>query len=70
MEGRNTAAVFIREYIHHNYEGVENIKIREMKFDKYTGNWTSHTSFNDISRSYEIALVFKNNKIIFVKEFI
>jgi hypothetical protein len=70
MEDLNTAAAFIREYIYHNYEGVENLRIREMKFDKYTGNWTSHTSFNDIDRSYELAMVFNKDKIIFVKEFI
>ncbi len=40
-----------------------------MKFDKYTGNWTSHTSFNDLDRSYEIAIVFNKDRIIFVKEF-
>ena len=44
--------------------------IREMKYDTNTGNWTVHTSFNDVNRSYEIALLFKDNKIIFVKEFV
>ena len=43
---------------------------REMKYDTNTGNWTVHTSFNDVNRSYEIALLFKDNKIIFVKEFV
>ncbi len=70
MDDRVKAINFIREYIRKNYSGVENIRIRELNHDKYTGNWTSHTSFNDIERSYEIALVFNEDKIIFVKEFI
>ncbi|MCL4453007.1 hypothetical protein [Ferroplasma sp.] len=70
MDDRVKAINFIREYILKNYSGVENIRIRELNHDKYTGNWTSHTSFNDIERSYEIALVFNEDKIIFVKEFI
>jgi hypothetical protein len=70
MEDRKPAADFIRKYILDKYDSVENIRIREMKFDEYTGNWTAHTSFNDAGRSYELALVFKDNKIVFAKEFI
>jgi hypothetical protein len=70
MDNRDTAVMFIREYITKKYAGVENIRVREINYDKYTGNWTSHTSFNDIERSYEIALIFNNGKIIFAKEFI
>ncbi|WMT50988.1 MAG: hypothetical protein RE471_08405 [Ferroplasma sp.] len=70
MDDRARAIEFIREYIMKNYAGVDNIRIRELNHDQYTGNWTSHTSFNDIERSYEIALVFNEDKIIFVKEFI
>ncbi len=70
MDDRASALTFIRKYILKNYRGVENIRIRELKYDRYTGNWTSHTSFNDMERSYEIAIVFNNEKIIFVKEFI
>ena len=70
MENREKAATFVRKYISGNYSGVENMHIREMKYDTYTGNWTVHTSFNDINRSYEIAILFKDNKIIFIKEFV
>jgi hypothetical protein len=70
MDDRGSALVFIRNYILKNYDGVENIRIRELNHDRYTGNWTSHTSFNDVERSYEIAIVFNNEKIIFVKEFL
>ena len=70
MDDRASALNFIREYILKNYSGVENIRIRELNYDRYTGNWTSHTSFNDVERSYEIAIVFNNGKIIFVKEFL
>ena len=70
MDNRDAAVMFIREYIMKKYTGVENIRVREINYDKYTGNWTSHTSFNDIERSYEIALIFNNGKIIFAKEFI
>ena len=70
MDNRDAAVMFIREYIMKKYTGVENIRVREINYDKYTGNWTSHTSFNDIERSYEIALIFNKGKIIFAKEFI
>lgn len=70
MDDRASALAFIREYILQNYSSVENIRIRELNHDHYTGNWTSHASFNDIERSYEIAIVFNKEKIIFVKEFI
>ena len=70
MDDRGSALTFVRDYIIKNYSGVENIRIRELSKDRYTGNWTSHTSFNDVERSYEIAIVFNNEKIIFVKEFI
>jgi hypothetical protein len=70
MGDRGSAIKFIREYILKNYTGVDNIRIRELSHDMYTDNWTSHASFNDIERSYEIAMVFNNNRIIFVKEFI
>jgi hypothetical protein len=70
MDAREKAAGFVRSYIFGRYHGVENLKIRELKYDKYTGNWTAHSSFNDINQSYELALVFNFNSVVFAKEFI
>ncbi|WP_337861174.1 hypothetical protein [Ferroplasma sp.] len=70
MDNHEKAAGIVRKYIMENYQKVENLKIRELKFDKYTENWTAHSSFNAMDRSYELALVFDFNKIIFAKEFI
>ncbi len=60
---------FMKDYINKTYSNVYSIKIREIKYDEYTKNWSSHISFNDDMNSHEIALILNNSRIIFVKEF-
>ncbi|MEM0139620.1 MAG: hypothetical protein QXZ44_03300 [Ferroplasma sp.] len=67
---RNMAIQFLQDYVNRKYISADNIKIRELKYDKYTYNWTGHVSFSDIDRSYELAIIFNGDKIVFAKEFI
>jgi len=66
---KNDVINYIKSYIKENYNNTYNIKIREIKYDEYTKNWSSHISFNDDMNSHEIAIIINNNKIIFFKEF-
>jgi len=66
---KNNVINYIKSYIKENYNNTYNIKIREIKYDEYTKNWSSHISFNDDMYSHEIAVIINNNKIIFFKEF-
>ncbi len=66
---KTDAINFMKDYINKTYSNVYNIKIREIKYDEYTKNWSSHISFNDDMNSHEIALILNNGRIIFVKEF-
>ena len=66
---KTDAVNYIKCYINKHYSNVYDIKIREIKYDKYTENWASHISFNDDANSHELAIILNNNTIIFVKEF-
>ena len=70
MEDRNNAAAFIREYIYHNYEGVENYCNFIAPVNVIETCVGSPVSCIFIKFHFPYPYVFNKDKIIFVKEFI
>ncbi len=65
---KNSAISFLRSYINSIYV-IESMKVRELKHDNFTDHWTAHVSFTDMEKSHEMAIMFDDERIIFVKEF-